>query len=553
MKFDGVVTVDKVMLPSVTIGTLNNQDLAGFVQQALSYSSRNQTIDHDILIGNVVAENVTVGSSIGGSNPSRWLLGTGGLITGSVSFDSLIVGGIVTIGSINNVNLDYVLTKNVSKWTVKGEKHFAAIQVQDEVSVDLVNKVCNFGCYLPSFQCYRIILFLQVPFRDWVGSLLLKESVLVQHLTGFVHLIGPVNVTGHFDSDSVNGINVSDLSESIVLKDSHHQVINGKKCFSDLSNLINVRSIFIFNTGSATFTNHLQITEAEVDSLNDVLVEDLLSTSGDQEIWATLNVDMIHILGDLECPQINGFDIGDFLYTDEDNSILGRIQFINETIVEHLVVENGTINGLDIIHLLDPPSLRIDPSVVVSSDVKVLGDVNLEKELNGMDLRNLHNQFWTKSTDQKMLVNIRMPFQVYSRANITTGTFLNHSLTKDFYLTGANEVIPNYVLFFTHVNVMNDVVVEKLKPIDGVDLQALDEDVVKTEGDFQVLGTKVRLNQFVTIFMIIVVIIVIFFFKVFEQLTIHGNVIVDDTFNDLRVPEDIALLDRPQTISSMSL
>ena len=235
----------------------------------------------------------------------------------------------------------------------------------------------------------------------------------------------------------------------------------------------------------------MQIVDAEVDSINGALIEDLLSTSGDQEIRATLNVDVVHIQGDLQCPQINGFDIGDFLYTDEDNVVLGRLQFTTDTKVEQLVIENGTVNGLDVLHLLNPVHLRIDSSVAVSGNVKVVGDVHLVKELNGMDLRDLQNQFWTKSTDQLIPVDVRMPFQVYARENITTRTFLNRSLTKEFYLTGADEVIGNYVLFFTHVNVLNDLTVEQLNPIDGVDLQALDEDVVKTEGDFQVLGTKV--------------------------------------------------------------
>jgi len=321
----------------------------------------------------------------------------------------------------------------------------------------------------------------------------LKESEVDQHLSGFIKIEGHVKVTGDFESDSVNGVDVSGLAESLVHKDSHHQVVNGEKLIRGFQLLIffEVRVEIRF-IGSITFTQSVQIVDAEVDFINGALIEDLLSTSGDQEIRATLNVDVVHIQGDLQCPQINGFDIGDFLYTDEDNVVLGRLQFTTDTEVEQFVIENGTVNGLDVFHLLNPVHLRIDSSVAVSGDVKVVGDVHLEKELNGIDLRDLQNQYWTKSTDQLIPVDVRMPFQVYARENITTRTFLNRSLTKDFYLTGADEVIGNYVLFFTHVNVLNDLTVEQLNPIDGVDLQALDEDVVKTEGDFQVLGTKVR-------------------------------------------------------------
>lgn len=332
----------------------------------------------------------------------------------------------------------------------------------------------------------------KVDFRNWVESLILKESLVDQHLRGFINIEGPAKVAGDFDSDSVNGVDVSDLAESLVHKDSHHQVVNGEKFMPDVICESKV-TIALLLIGSVLFTKTVQIVDAEVDSMNGVLIEDLLSTSGDQEIRATLNVDVVHIQGVLECPQVNGYDIGDFFYTDEDNVVVGRLRFTTDTAVEQLVIENGTVNGLDVLHLLNPAQLRIDSFVGVSGDVKVAGDVHLEKELNGMDFRDLRNQYWTKSTDQLMPVDVRMPFQIYARANITTRTFLNRSLTKDFYLTGADEVIGNYVLFFTHVNVLNDLTVEQLNLIDGVDLQALDEDVVKTEGDFQVLGTKVNI------------------------------------------------------------
>ena len=57
----------------------------------------------------------------------------------------------------------------------------------------------------------------------------MKESEVDQHLTGFVKIEGPVEVTGDFESDSVNGVDVSGLAESLVHKDSHHQVVNGEK------------------------------------------------------------------------------------------------------------------------------------------------------------------------------------------------------------------------------------------------------------------------------------------------------------------------------------
>lgn len=144
MTFTENVTVDQVRIPLLTVNTLNAQEWDRFVQQALSYSSPNQIIDHDILIETVVAGNVTVGSNIGGSEPSRWLLRTGGLVTGQVSFDNVEIGGSADFGTVNGVNVADVLTVNISQWAVKGLKHFAGIKVQGNVTADLVNKVCLF-------------------------------------------------------------------------------------------------------------------------------------------------------------------------------------------------------------------------------------------------------------------------------------------------------------------------------------------------------------------------------------------------------------------------
>lgn len=142
MTFTENVTANAVKLPLLTIGQLNDQKWDGIVQQALSYSSPNQTIDHDILIETVFVGNVTVGSNIGGSQPSRWLLSTGGLVTGQVLFDNVEVGGSADFGTVNGVNMADLLTTNVSQWTVTGMKHFVGIQVQDNATADLVNKVC---------------------------------------------------------------------------------------------------------------------------------------------------------------------------------------------------------------------------------------------------------------------------------------------------------------------------------------------------------------------------------------------------------------------------
>ena len=108
-----------------------------------------------------------------------------------------------------------------------------------------------------------------------------------------------------------------------------------------------------------------------MDSLNGHLIEDLLSTSGHHTIRASIDVDVLEVEGDLECPDIKGQDVDDFVYTDEDDLqvVLGRVQFEKDLVVKHLVMDNGTLNGVDVISLLNPPSLRIDSQMQANGDL----------------------------------------------------------------------------------------------------------------------------------------------------------------------------------------
>ena len=83
-----------------------------------------------------------------------------------------------------------------------------------------------------------------------------------------------------------------------------------------------------------------------MDSLNGHLTEDLLSTSGHQTIRASIGIDVLEVEGDLECPDINGQDVDDFVYTDEDDLqvVLGGVQFEKDLVVKHLL-NNGQRNS----------------------------------------------------------------------------------------------------------------------------------------------------------------------------------------------------------------
>lgn len=217
-----------------------------------------------------------------------------------------------------------------------------------------------------------------------------------------------------------------------------------------------------------------------------------MTKSGQQTIKVTIDVDVLDVKGNLVTPDINGRNVDDFVYTDEDNvqEVLGRVQFADALVVKNLIIANGTLNGLDVIKLLNPPTLRIDSQIQANGDLTA--HAAHVQVINNVELSKLRNLYWTKSTNQTIDVNVRMPFEVIVKENVTTRTFMDRFLDRDFYKIKANETFNVDVTFKDDVTMHGDLIIHDLKDINGVFLAALDEDVVKKEGEFTILGTKVR-------------------------------------------------------------
>lgn len=251
------------------------------------------------------------------------------------------------------------------------------------------------------------------------------------------------------------------------------------------------------------FTSPVTIVHASLQTLNGVPIDDLLSTSGDQAIGAAIEVDVVNVIGELDCHDINGVDLSDLLYVDgtEEQIVVGRVRFESDVEVGHMVMENGTLNDLDVIDLLDPPSLRIDSPIHVTGDWKMASAV--VAAINDTDLRDLRSHFWTKSTDQTIPTgtDVRMPFDVFVTGNVTTHTFLGRPLDgSNFYMTAADETLDFDLVFSEDVVVIGNMTVDNLKSINNVSLQSFADDVVLKTGTFQLIGTKVTFHGFILAF-----------------------------------------------------
>ena len=262
-------------------------------------------------------------------------------------------------------------------------------------------------------------------------------------------------------------------------------------------NLNNIRGIInsFAATGRLRYTGDLLINNAHLKTLNGIAVDDFLYVSGFQEVGANFNVDTIEVIGNVTCADIEKVDFNDLFFIDDSDttSLRQPLLFANDVSIHHLLVKDGKLNDFNIERLLDPRTLRIDSKVIVDGNVTVH---SMEATvINGLDITNLESKYWTKSTEQVIDVGVTWPTAVKVTGNITTKTFQNRSLPQDFYLTSTDEKISSDVVFNDVMTVEGHLTVDNLETIGGVDLHALDNDVVKKEGHFHIAGTKVNLKS----------------------------------------------------------
>ena len=140
--FNQPVTANQVNLPDVNTQNVNEVPWNDYLSGVLRYSI-DQDIDHDLTVDHVVVEKLITNSTIGGMDPAKWLLSSGGTLTGAVTFQDVVVDGDVHVkdNRVNGIDMNNVLTKNETDLTIAGEKRFRQIFVREETTAPLVNGV----------------------------------------------------------------------------------------------------------------------------------------------------------------------------------------------------------------------------------------------------------------------------------------------------------------------------------------------------------------------------------------------------------------------------
>ncbi|KAI9552083.1 hypothetical protein GHT06_022420 [Daphnia sinensis] len=197
-----------------------------------------------------------------------------------------------------------------------------------------------------------------------------------------------LDVRGNIDvgNNSINCVAVEDT----LRKNASHLVIQRTKSFSAFEvknnvtiNTVNDRERTAFHrigadrrsrTRFVNFTSPLLVDDAEVDYLNDPLIKDVLSTPDVQ--------------GNIDCPDINGRNVDDFLHSDEGDRhiVQRRVRISNDLIINNLVMENGSFNSVNIITLFDQRTVN---GRKLSDFVQIAGTTDIQSITGLMDIQHV--------------------------------------------------------------------------------------------------------------------------------------------------------------------
>ncbi|KAI9558245.1 hypothetical protein GHT06_014998 [Daphnia sinensis] len=239
-------------------------------------------------------------------------------------------------------------------------------------------------------------------------------------------------------NDSINGVVVED----ILRKNASFLVIQGTKSFS----AIEVINNFTTNTplglltlhfmvgeidstekreraafhrigadrrsrvGFVNFTGPLLIGDAEVDSLTDLLIKNLLITSGQQPVLPSIEVDVLDVPGNIDCPDINGRNLDDLLHADKGDThiVLDRVRISDDLVINNLVMGNGSFNSVEIITLIGSTrcllkirniELRAINGQNLSDFVQIAGTCDIQSITGPMDIQHVTVENYLKIED----------------------------------------------------------------------------------------------------------------------------------------------------------
>ncbi|XP_037072688.1 uncharacterized protein LOC119093783 [Pollicipes pollicipes] len=321
------------------------------------------------------------------------------------------------------------------------------------------------------------------------------------------------------------------FTDSLVISDAifsgvHVVNLNGHHLSSFLRTLWKSANDVV--AGATVFNQPLSVQHLVADLINGIDLEnDVLTTDTDQNVTSHLQLDVMDVAVNLFSDRVNGLDLSEDVIrvTGGPGIVTGKVTFSGDlTVTGDVIVEdNVTINGVDISSaatlLSSPGSLLFTRRVLLTGHWTVHGSVTLVS-VDGYRLADFDQLFWTVDGDQEIRspVTIRDGFVV--NGNLVVNT-INGISTDKLINVQTGGTIQNEIIFVGNVTAA-DVTLPPGGRVNDHDLSEFAPTVVTRGGDQHISGVKT-----------------------FTGGVQAGNIIVD-TINNLRVPEDILLVNQDQ-------
>ncbi|KAJ8037619.1 Thrombospondin-type laminin G domain and EAR repeat-containing protein [Holothuria leucospilota] len=396
---------------SAMSGDTNLTDIAGCVghvdveeidKEALRLEGDQNVTSHVVFLDTItVEENITVGNELNELTIPDGLLLTYSdqEVTGTITFDTNVTfqSSVEVKGQLNGLDIETDIVTTSQSYSIGGFKQFSQnvrmeepTAVADGKTVDQV-RAC----------------FLQVDLSEF--------ETLVVTLDGTSHIFGSLTFENLsvFDADIllsndlINDINITELAEEVVTKNTTQTVSGAKHFRGDLiaagdvsvSGDVNNVDLSVEVVPLATVqTVHTPIRVENITSEESIIVqetvngidlsEDVVLTSGNQTVNGRVNfTKSVTSTGDLLFPsgiKIDSVDVSELEQTAAKitgtQTLSGKIRFKDPVEIQNNVTVNGLINGINISALNDEV-LSKSKSQTIPSDLLLSANITFDQDL----------------------------------------------------------------------------------------------------------------------------------------------------------------------------
>lgn len=352
-----------------------------------------------------------------------------------------------------------------------------------------------------------------------------------QTITGFLNFTGPVRFEDSLGVHSLNGLNITEHRNRVIMKTAR-TVVLGRK---DIKGKLTVNG----NLHVGGLVNGINITR---------LARSALSKTSDNEVLAHItfgsNVFMTDLLVDRN-RTIDGLKLNDLVFLNQDANLTGTVTLEGDAYIEgNLFVSDGVVNGCSLPRLLDE-AIPLDATKFTKrisgrntfGNIDVLGDVNINSSLNGMDISRLALQVVNLRGNQTLRAPLVFEDKITVDNLILSSTINNidlNALLMDAVFKSRSQTIGGRKIFTKDVISQGpllttaDVQVKGL--VNGVNVTYLNQTLVTKHGNQQISGVKKFTHPGEILFK--------------NDVTVGGR--IGSTANRVRIPQDLVQLNIPE-------